>query len=40
MLNGFEQHLADVDGEQVHLLHLPSPDADATPLVLLHGWPG
>lgn len=26
-------------GEQVHLLHRRSPRADATPLLLVHGWP-
>jgi len=39
-LNGYEQYLTDVEGEQVHLLHVRSPEPDATPLVLLHGWPG
>jgi microsomal epoxide hydrolase len=38
--NVFEQGLAQALGEQVHFLHAPSPEADATPLVITHGWPG
>lgn len=39
-LNTYPQLLADVDGQPVHLLHVTSPEPHATPLVLLHGWPG
>jgi pimeloyl-ACP methyl ester carboxylesterase len=28
------------DGVQLHVLHAPSPEPDAMPLVLTHGWPG
>jgi pimeloyl-ACP methyl ester carboxylesterase len=42
-----ERRLADVpqvttriDGLRLHALHVRSPHADATPLVLTHGWPG
>ncbi|MEV6678214.1 epoxide hydrolase family protein [Streptomyces erythrochromogenes] len=39
-LNAHPQYLTDVDGQNVHFLHVRSPEPGATPLVLLHGWPG
>ena len=39
-LNAHPQFVADVDGQPLHFLHVTSPEPDATPLVLLHGWPG
>ncbi|GAB2681378.1 epoxide hydrolase family protein [Thalassiella azotivora] len=36
-LNAWPQYLADVDGQRLHVLHVPSPEPDATPLLLLHG---
>lgn len=38
--NGFGQHLTTIDGETVHFLHVRSPNPDALPLILTHGWPG
>jgi microsomal epoxide hydrolase len=38
-LNQLAQFKAEVDGEEIHLFHAPSPDRGATPLLLLHGWP-
>ncbi len=38
-LNTHGQALTEVDGLDVHLLHVRSPRADARPLVLTHGWP-
>ncbi len=32
--------MATIDGQNLHFLHVRSPRADATPLMLLHGWPG
>jgi pimeloyl-ACP methyl ester carboxylesterase len=29
-----------IDGVDIHFLHLRSPEPDATPLVMTHGWPG
>ncbi|MFG2335681.1 epoxide hydrolase family protein [Streptomyces yangpuensis] len=40
VLNAHPQYLADVDGQNVHFLHVRSPEPGATPLMLLHGWPG
>lgn len=39
-LNQFPQFLTEIDGAQVHFLHVRSPEPDATPLILTHGWPG
>ncbi|MEU6297395.1 epoxide hydrolase family protein [Streptomyces erythrochromogenes] len=39
-LNAYPQYLTDVEGQNVHFLHVRSPEPGATPLVLLHGWPG
>jgi pimeloyl-ACP methyl ester carboxylesterase len=39
-LNEFDQFVTDIDGQQVHFLHVRSPEPDALPLVLTHGWPG
>jgi pimeloyl-ACP methyl ester carboxylesterase len=39
-INRYEQNVATVDGQNVHFLHVRSPRPDATPLLLLHGWPG
>ncbi len=38
-VNANRQCLADIDGLQVHALYRPSEQRDATPLLLLHGWP-
>lgn len=40
MLNELPQCMTTVDGQNVHFLHVRSPERDATPLLLLHGWPG
>jgi pimeloyl-ACP methyl ester carboxylesterase len=39
-LNAYPQFVTEIDGEQIHFLHVRSPEPDATPLVLSHGWPG
>ncbi|GGN88314.1 microsomal epoxide hydrolase [Actinoplanes lobatus] len=39
-LNRHLQHLTTIDGQNLHFLHVPSPEPDATALILLHGWPG
>lgn len=38
-LNAHGQALTEVDGLDVHLLHVRSPRRDARPLVITHGWP-
>jgi epoxide hydrolase len=39
-LNALPQFRADIDGLGIHLLHVRSPEPEATPLVITHGWPG
>ena len=39
-LNAFPQFRTEIDGSVVHFLHVRSPEPDALPLVLTHGWPG
>jgi pimeloyl-ACP methyl ester carboxylesterase len=39
-LNDFGQFQAEIDGLDIHFLHVRSPHPDALPLVLTHGWPG
>jgi pimeloyl-ACP methyl ester carboxylesterase len=39
-LNRLPQFTTAIDGATVHFLHVRSPEPDALPLVLTHGWPG
>ncbi|MEU3463738.1 epoxide hydrolase family protein [Streptomyces sp. NPDC006733] len=39
-LNAHPQFVTRIDGTDVHFLHVTSPESDALPLVLTHGWPG
>lgn len=34
------QFLTTIDGQDVHFLHVRSPEPGAFPLILTHGWPG
>ena len=36
----FPQFRTEIDGLGIHFLHVRSPEPDALPLVLTHGWPG
>ncbi|MBF6469451.1 epoxide hydrolase [Nocardia beijingensis] len=38
-LNAYPQFTTTVTGQNVHFLHVRSARVDATPLLLLHGWP-
>jgi pimeloyl-ACP methyl ester carboxylesterase len=40
MLNRFPQFTTTIDGQNVHFLHVRSPEPNALPLVITHGWPG
>jgi epoxide hydrolase len=40
MLNAYPQFITMIDGADVHFLHVRSGEPGATPLMLLHGWPG
>lgn len=39
-LNRFPQIQTEIDGVDIHALHVRSPHADALPIVITHGWPG
>ncbi|MGQ4421037.1 epoxide hydrolase N-terminal domain-containing protein, partial [Streptomyces sp. SAS_269] len=39
-LNEWPQFTTTIDGARIHFAHLRSPEPDATPLILTHGWPG
>ncbi len=39
-LNALPQFLTEIDGLDIHFIHVRSPHADALPLVVTHGWPG
>ena len=39
-LNGLGQFVTELDGIDIHFLHVRSPHEAATPLILTHGWPG
>ncbi|TXK39417.1 epoxide hydrolase family protein [Nonomuraea sp. C10] len=39
-LNAHPQYVTEIDGQDIHFLHVRSPEPDATPLILTHGWPG
>jgi pimeloyl-ACP methyl ester carboxylesterase len=39
-LNALQPSMTRIDGIDIHVLHLPSPEPDAKPLVLTHGWSG
>lgn len=38
-LNVIEQYVTTIDGQSIHFLHVRSPEPDATPLIITHGWP-
>lgn len=38
-INEHPQFVTSIDGQQVHFLHVRSPDPDALPLIATHGWP-
>jgi microsomal epoxide hydrolase len=38
--NAFPQFMTEIDGEQLHFYHVRSPEPDALPLIITHGYPG
>ncbi|MCU1430720.1 MAG: Epoxide hydrolase [Actinomycetia bacterium] len=38
--NQWPHYLTDIDGQTVHFIHARSPEPDALPLLVTHGWPG
>ena len=39
-LNGLGQHRTQIDGLNIHFLHIRSAETGALPLLMTHGWPG
>src|SRR5215213_8186500 len=39
-LNALPQFVTEIDGVDVHFIHIRSPHGDALPLIMTHGWPG
>ena len=39
-LNALPQFLTEIDGLDIHFMHVQSPHKDALPLIVTHGWPG
>jgi microsomal epoxide hydrolase len=39
-LNSFPQFRVEIAGTPIHFLHVRSPEPDATPMIMTHGWPG
>ncbi len=39
-LNAHPQFTTEIDGQNIHFLHVRSTDPDALPLIMTHGWPG
>jgi hypothetical protein len=39
-LNALPQFVTEIDGVDIHFIHVRSPHAEALPLIMTHGWPG
>lgn len=39
-INQYPQFTTKIDGQNIHFLHIESTESNATPLMLIHGWPG
>ena len=39
-LNAYPQFVTEIDGLDVHFMHIRSPEPTARPLLMTHGWPG
>ena len=39
-LNALPQFMTEIDGVDIHFIHVKSPHSDALPLIMTHGWPG
>jgi hypothetical protein len=39
-LNELPNFVTEIDGLDIHFIHVRSPHADALPLIVTHGWPG
>jgi pimeloyl-ACP methyl ester carboxylesterase len=39
-LNALPQYKTEIDGVEIHFIHVKSPHENAMPLIMTHGWPG
>jgi hypothetical protein len=39
-LNAFPQYMTEIDGVDIHFIHVRSKHDNAMPLIMTHGWPG
>ena len=39
-LNALPQFMTEIDGVDIHFIHVKSPHENAMPLIMTHGWPG
>ena len=39
-LNALPQFTTEINGQNIHFIHVKSPHIDALPLIITHGWPG
>jgi len=39
-LNALPHFITEIDGVDIHFIHVKSPHDDALPLIMTHGWPG
>jgi pimeloyl-ACP methyl ester carboxylesterase len=39
-LNALPQFTTEIDGVDIHFIHVKSPNENALPLIMTHGWPG
>jgi pimeloyl-ACP methyl ester carboxylesterase len=39
-LNALPQFITEIDGLDIHIIHVRSPHENALPLIIAHGWPG
>ncbi len=39
-LNEFPQFMTEIDGLDIHFIHVRSPHENALPVIITHGWPG
>jgi len=39
-LNSFPNFITNIDGLDIHFIHVKSKHADALPIIVTHGWPG
>ncbi|MDB5911309.1 MAG: multidrug transporter, partial [Massilia sp.] len=39
-INAYPNFIADIDGYQIHFLHIKGRGKRSVPLIITHGWPG